>query len=65
MEMVLNIISIALIVLLFCSRTKWKITTLSLIYYMEKKQYKQPDENEMKDCIDFVVRNTIKDITGH
>ena len=49
---------------LFCSRMKWRIATLSLIYYMEQKQYKQPDEKEMKDCPAFVVKHMGKDLTG-
>lgn len=61
----INIILIITSILLLYSRTKWKITVLSLIYYMKKKQYKEPDEKEMKDCTAFVVRNIIKDITEH
>ncbi len=43
---------------------KWKISTLALIYYIEKNQYKQPDSNDMKECTDFVAKNIIKDLTG-
>lgn len=42
---------------------KWKVATLSLAYYIEKNQYKQPSDDELKKCIDFVVRNMIKDLT--
>lgn len=41
---------------------KWKISTLALVYYIEKNQYKQPDTREMAECTDFVVRNIIKDL---
>lgn len=49
---------------LFLSRMKWRITTLNLIYYMEKNRYKLPDEKELKECTEFVVRNVIKDLIG-
>lgn len=39
---------------------KWKVSTLALIYYMEKKQYKKPDDVELKECITFVVKNMLK-----
>lgn len=41
---------------------KWKTSTLSLAYYIEKNQYKQPDKAEMAECTDFVVRNAVKDL---
>ena len=43
---------------------KWKITAQALIYYNEKNQYKHPGKAEMGECIGFVVKNTIKDLTG-
>lgn len=58
-------IVLILAVVLFLSRMKWRITTLNLIYYMEKKRYKLPDEKELKECTEFVVRNVIKDLIGH
>lgn len=42
---------------------KWKILTLTLIYYMEKNRHKVPSEEEMKECTGFVVKNMIKDLT--
>ena len=51
-----------LAVVLFFSRMKWKIVTLSYIYYIEKKQYRHPDEKEMKECTAFVVKNMFKDL---
>ena len=27
---------------------KWKVATLSLAYYIEKNQYKQPSDDELK-----------------
>ncbi len=50
---------------MFCSRMKWRIVTLSLIYYMEKKQYSQPNKEEMNDCTTYVIKNFFKDIAGH
>lgn len=41
---------------------KWKIATLSLVYYIEKNQYKQPDNAEMAECTDFIIRNAVKDL---
>lgn len=41
---------------------KWKTSTLSLVYYIEKNQYKQPSSRDMEECTDFVVRNAIKDL---
>lgn len=41
---------------------KWKIATLSLVYYIEKNQYKQPSDTDKAECTDFVVRNMIKDL---
>lgn len=41
---------------------KWKIATLSLAYYIEKNQYKQPSDDELKECTGFVVRSIIKDL---
>lgn len=41
---------------------KWKVATMSLIYYIEKNQYKTPDENDMKECTGFIVKNLFKDL---
>lgn len=41
---------------------KWKIATLSLAYYIEKNQYRQPSGDDIKECTGFVVRNMIKDL---
>lgn len=40
---------------------KWKIATEALLYYMEKKQYKLPNDAEMKECVKFVIRHSVKD----
>lgn len=42
---------------------KWKVSTLALIYYMEKNRYKLPNDEEMKECTGFVVKNMIKDLS--
>lgn len=41
---------------------KWKVATLSLAYYIEKNQYRQPSGDDIKECTGFVVRNMIKDL---
>ncbi len=56
------IIILFILVIVTLSRMKWRITTLNLIYYMEKKRYKLPDEKELKECTEFVVKNILKDI---
>lgn len=43
---------------------KWKVSTLALIYYLEKNQYKHPDDKELKECTGFVVKNILMDLTG-
>ncbi len=60
-----NVIIGILALILFLSKMKWRITALSLIYFMKKNRYKLPDKEEMKECTDFVIKNTIKDLTGH
>ena len=42
---------------------KWKVSTLDLIYYMEKNRHKVPSKEEMKECTGFVVKNMIKYLT--
>lgn len=60
-----HIIVIILLCIVASRWLKWKILTLSIIYYLEKNQYKQPDQRELKVCTDFVVRNMIRDLIGH
>lgn len=48
-----------------CKWAKWKIVSLALVYYMEKNQYKQPNDEEMQACTDFVIKNSLKDLIGH
>ncbi len=51
---------------LICARgwIRWKVTTLAIIYYIEKSQYRQPSEKDMKECTDFVVKMAVKDLIG-
>ncbi len=44
-----EIILVVLIVIMFASRMKWRVTTLSLLYYLEKKRYKLPSDENMKE----------------
>ncbi len=59
-----EIILVVLIVIMFASRMKWRVTTLSLLYYLEKKRYKLPSDENMKECTEFVIKNMLKDLTG-
>ena len=59
-----EIILVVLIVIMFASRMKWRVTTLSLLYYLEKKRYKRPSDENMKECTEFVIKNMLKDLTG-
>ena len=57
------IITILVIALIFTASKwiEWKVATLSVIYYIEKNKYKQPSDEEMKECTGFVVENMVKD----
>ena len=41
---------------------KWRISTLTLIYYLKKSGYKEPSDSETKECSQFVIRNLVKDL---
>ena len=58
------ILAVVIFAVIFCASKwlKWKIATLSLAYYIEKNQYKQPSDDELKECTGFVVRSIIKDL---
>lgn len=34
----------------------------AIIYYIQKKQYRLPNDDEIKECTAFVVKNVLKDI---
>lgn len=34
---------------------KWRVSTLSMIYYIEKSGYKQPSDQEITDCTRYVA----------
>lgn len=36
------------------------VSTLSVIYYMEKKQYPLPTDSELKECTAWVVKHLLK-----
>lgn len=44
---------------------KWRTATFALIYYNEKNRYERPSKEEMRECIGFVIKHSIKDIAGH
>lgn len=58
-----TIIFLVAAVLFAIGYLKWKVSTLALIYYMEKNRYKLPNEEKIKECTGFVVKNMIKDLT--
>lgn len=35
---------------------KWRIATLSIIYYIQKKGYAQPSDDEMAECSQWVIK---------
>ena len=37
---------------------------MSLLYYLEKNRYGLPSDEDMRKCIEFVVKNMFKDLTG-
>lgn len=61
--MLIAVIAVGIIAVIFAINSlKWKISTLALIYYIEKNQYKAPNDQDMRDCTGFVGRNMFKDI---
>ena len=36
------------------------ISCLAMIYYMEKNQYKLPNDLEIKECTDFAIKQMFK-----
>lgn len=36
------------------------VSCTAMIYYMKKNQYKLPNDQDMKECTDFVVKNLLK-----
>lgn len=61
--MLIAVIAVGIIAVIFAINSlKWKISTLALIYYIEKNQYKTPNDQDMRDCTGFVGRNMFKDI---
>lgn len=60
------VITILTIALIFTASKwlKWRVAASAFVYYIEKNQYKQPDEKELDECTDFVVKNMVKDLIG-
>lgn len=58
-----TIIFLAAAILFATKHLKWKVATLALIYYMKKNRHKLPNDEEMKECTGFVVKNMIKDLS--
>lgn len=39
-----------------------RISCEAMIYYLTKKQYKLPNDEEIKECTVFVVKNKFRDL---
>lgn len=61
----MKIILIILLAVAVAKWNKWKIVTLAYIYYNEKNQYPHPNKEEMSECIGYVVKHIIGDLTCH
>lgn len=60
----LTIIFAATTIICVLGWLKWKITALSLAYYLTKNRYPDPDEKEIRECTSFVIKNIFKDLIG-
>lgn len=62
-SMVVAVVILA-IMILACAVNwlKWKISTLSMIYYMEIKGYRQPSKEEMAACTQEVMKHMRSDL---
>jgi len=58
-------VTISIVAVIFAINSlKWKISSLALLYYIEKNQYKTPDDIDMRECTSFVGSNMFKDVLG-
>lgn len=39
------------------------ISCSAIVYYLQKNEYKLPNDEEMKECTHFVIEHMIKDLT--
>lgn len=62
--MMIEIVFLTLIALCTVKWMKWKIAVFALTYYMEKNQYKLPNDDDMRECTNFVVTNMVRDLLG-
>lgn len=53
---------VLLIIAVICAVNwlKWKVSTMAMLYYMEKNRYKLPNAEESEECTEFVVRRFFK-----
>lgn len=56
----LQIILCILLLVCIIGWLKYYISTLSLVYYLEIKQYESPSPEEMKTCTEYVVKKLFK-----
>lgn len=39
---------------------KWKVSAYAMFYYLEKKNYTQPNVEETAECIEYVIKHAFK-----
>lgn len=54
------IASIILVVFCAIKWIKWYVSCAAIIYYMEKKGYRPPNDKEMEECTTFVVKHLFR-----
>lgn len=52
-----NVLFIVMVIVLGCGCFNQYAKKLALIHYIEKKGYVMPDEEEMDECIRFVMKH--------
>ena len=52
----MNVILTILLLAAVINMLKWKVATMAMAYYIEKKGYNQPDGKEMSECTQYVVK---------
>lgn len=59
--MIFIVIILSLLLIIAVAKwIKWRIGTLSMIYYIEKSGYKQPSDQEIADCTRYVANHLFK-----
>lgn len=59
--MIFIVIILSLLLIITIAKwIKWRVSTLSMIYYIEKSGYKQPSDQEIADCARYVTSHFLK-----